>query len=241
MANDRPMWGNNRAIAPTLAAAIVPVELGDNFRVKGHYLSLIKDRQIDGRARADPHKHITKFIKIYVAKVWYTELSLGVITTWEGMRQAFVSRFFPPAMKYEMDATNAENLTHHRSVMTNRWEDPKKKLTIFTEDIEDEDIKETTTFMVAQKPSNEFVRNQLFNLKTKVEQGQKNHQAAIHDLETKFGRLSYQDSTRPTGSLPSNTQTNLKPSPFNDKPYRPPLARNEYVNAIFTRSAAIAF
>ncbi|GJT94823.1 retrovirus-related pol polyprotein from transposon TNT 1-94 [Tanacetum coccineum] len=67
-------------------------------------------------------------------------------------------------------------------------------------------------------------------------QGQKNHQAAIHDLETKFGRLSDQDSTRPTGSLPSNTQTNLKHSPFNDKPYRPPFARNEYVNAIFTRS-----
>ncbi|GJW76750.1 hypothetical protein Tco_0138432 [Tanacetum coccineum] len=34
-------------------------------------------------------------------------------------------------------------------------------------------------FMVSLKSSNEFVRNQLFNLKTKVERGQKNHQAAI--------------------------------------------------------------
>ncbi|GJV51056.1 hypothetical protein Tco_1446797 [Tanacetum coccineum] len=66
--------------------------------------------------------------------------------------------------------------------------------------------------------------------------GQKNHQASIQDLETKFGRLSDQCSTRPTGSLPSNTQTNPKPNPTNDKPYRPPSARNEHVNAIFTRS-----
>ncbi|GKE38874.1 reverse transcriptase domain-containing protein [Tanacetum coccineum] len=32
------------------------------------------------------------------AKVSFNELSPGVITTWEEMRQAFVSRFFPPAM-----------------------------------------------------------------------------------------------------------------------------------------------
>ncbi|GKD20503.1 reverse transcriptase domain-containing protein [Tanacetum coccineum] len=32
------------------------------------------------------------------AKIWFNELSSGVITTWEEMRQAFVSRFFPPAM-----------------------------------------------------------------------------------------------------------------------------------------------
>ncbi|GJT16548.1 reverse transcriptase domain-containing protein [Tanacetum coccineum] len=59
-------------------------------------------------------------------------------------------------------------------------------------------------FMVAQKSSNDFVKNQFFNLKTKFEQGQKNHQASIQDLEIKFGRLSDQCSSRPTGSLPIN-------------------------------------
>nr|GEV05242.1 reverse transcriptase domain-containing protein [Tanacetum cinerariifolium] len=63
-----------------------------------------------------------------------------------------------------------------------------------------------------------------------------NYQAAIQDLETKFGRLSDQCSTRPTSSLPSNTQTNPKPNPTNDKPYRPPSAQNEHVNFVFTRS-----
>ncbi|GKD20337.1 hypothetical protein Tco_1222040 [Tanacetum coccineum] len=35
-------------------------------------------------------------------------------------------------------------------------------------------------------------------------------------------------------SLPSNTQPNLKGS--SSKPYQPPQARNEHVNAVFTRS-----
>ncbi|GJU18785.1 reverse transcriptase domain-containing protein [Tanacetum coccineum] len=82
---------------------------------------------------------------------------------------------------------------------------------------------------------NDLVKNQFYNLKTKVEQGQKN-QAAIQDLKTKFGTISDHQSSRPTGTLPSNTQTNLKPSTSNDKPYRPPPARNEHANVIFTRS-----
>nr|GEY85722.1 hypothetical protein [Tanacetum cinerariifolium] len=48
-----------------------------------------------------------------------------------------------------------------------------------------------------------------------------------------------QCSTRPTDSLPSNTQTNPKPNPKNDKPYRPPPARNKHVNVVFTRSGKI--
>ncbi|GJZ81494.1 reverse transcriptase domain-containing protein [Tanacetum coccineum] len=116
------MWGNNRAVAPTAEAAIAAVNLGNNFTVKGHHLSMIKDRKFDGRSQADPHKHIAEFVEICgmfrygntnadaiklklfplslagEAKIWFNELSPCVITTWEEMRQAFVSRFFPPAM-----------------------------------------------------------------------------------------------------------------------------------------------
>ncbi|GJT68721.1 hypothetical protein Tco_1020201 [Tanacetum coccineum] len=53
-------------------------------------------------------------------------------------------------------------------------------------------------FVIAQKTLNDFVNNQFYNLKTKVEQGQKNHQAAIQDLETKFGRIFDHQSLRPT-------------------------------------------
>nr|GEZ40400.1 reverse transcriptase domain-containing protein [Tanacetum cinerariifolium] len=91
-------------------------------------------------------------------------------------------------------------------------------------------------FNVAQKATNDFVKNQFYNLKTKVEQGQENHQATIQDLETKFGRISDHQFSRPTGTLPSNIQTNPKPSTLNDKPYRPPPARNEHMNHVFIRS-----
>ncbi|GJT01590.1 hypothetical protein Tco_0822759, partial [Tanacetum coccineum] len=114
MPGDQPMWGNNRAVAPTPEAAIIVVDLEENFTVKGHHLSMIKDRQFNGHARADSHKHIAEFIEIFRmfrygntnvdtiklklfpsslagdAKVWFNELSPGVITTWEEMRQAFM-------------------------------------------------------------------------------------------------------------------------------------------------------
>ena len=67
-------------------------------------------------------------------------------------------------------------------------------------------------FVTAQRSTNEFVKNQFLNLETKVGQGQKNHQASIQDLEQKFGRLSDQFSSRTPGTLPSNTQSNPKPS-----------------------------
>nr|GEV92690.1 reverse transcriptase domain-containing protein [Tanacetum cinerariifolium] len=65
MADNQPMWGNNQFVAPTPEAAIVVVDLGDNFTIKVHHLSMIKDRHFVRRARVDPHKHIAEFVEIY--------------------------------------------------------------------------------------------------------------------------------------------------------------------------------
>ncbi|GJW09319.1 hypothetical protein Tco_1575146 [Tanacetum coccineum] len=72
------------------------------------------------------------------------------------------------------------------------------------------------------------------DLKTQLETVAENHQASIQNLETKFDRLVDKQSGRPSGSLPSNTQPNLRGS--NSKAYQPPQLCNEHVNAIFTRS-----
>ncbi|GJX11755.1 hypothetical protein Tco_0201614 [Tanacetum coccineum] len=72
------------------------------------------------------------------------------------------------------------------------------------------------------------------DLKNKLETTTKNHQALIQNLEAKFDRFADKQSDRPSGSLPSNTQPNPKGS--SSKPYQPPQARNEHVNAVFTRS-----
>ncbi|GKG34056.1 hypothetical protein Tco_0434215, partial [Tanacetum coccineum] len=72
------------------------------------------------------------------------------------------------------------------------------------------------------------------DLKTKLETTTKNHQASIENLEAKLDRLADKQSGRPSGSLPSNTQSNPKGS--SSKPYQSPQPRNEHVNAVFTRS-----
>ncbi|GKG20067.1 hypothetical protein Tco_0379868, partial [Tanacetum coccineum] len=88
--------------APTPEDVIIVVDLGDHFTVKGHHLSMIKDRQFDRRAWADPQKHIAEFVEICGmfrygntnvdaikrklfplslvgdAKVWFNKLSHGV-------------------------------------------------------------------------------------------------------------------------------------------------------------------
>ncbi|GJZ22476.1 putative reverse transcriptase domain-containing protein, partial [Tanacetum coccineum] len=75
---------------------------------------------------------------------------------------------------------------------------------------------------------------QTFHLKTQIEGLVKNQQASIQNLKAKFNRLADKQSGRPSGSLPSNTQSNPKGS--SSKPYQSPQARNEHVNTVFTWS-----
>ncbi|GJX21120.1 hypothetical protein Tco_0223797 [Tanacetum coccineum] len=94
--------------------------------------------------------------------------------------------------------------------------------------------KQFNDFMKSQQSTNAFVKETFMDLKTQLETVAKNHQASIQNLKTKFDRLADKQSGRPSGSLPSNTQPN--PRGGNSKAYQPPQARNEHVNAVFTRS-----
>nr|GEW54424.1 reverse transcriptase domain-containing protein [Tanacetum cinerariifolium] len=355
MADDQPIWGYNRAVAPIPRAAIIAVDLGDNFTVKRHHLSMIKDRQFDERSRADPHKHIAKFVEVCgmfcygdtnvdaiklklfpsplaeEAKIWFNELSPDVISTWEEMRQAFLledrvllkldwskENKAKPLRKTVAFAESDENspLLEKMEALTTRIDSHFKEIRgdmkemrdgcnkcggpYPSSDCDDKPMggpkeeeanyasrgyrgnyygrnpsnchdrqyyhrdenrnsnpgeenppiprlpekkpdesgfeKTMREFIIAQKTTNDFFKNQFYNIKTKVEQGQKNHQAAIQDLETKYGRISDRQSSRPPGMLPSNTQTNPKPLTSNENPYQPTPARNEHVNDVFTRS-----
>ncbi|GJW42517.1 hypothetical protein Tco_0071316 [Tanacetum coccineum] len=94
--------------------------------------------------------------------------------------------------------------------------------------------KQLSDFIKAQHSTNSFVKDTFMDLKNKLETTTKNHQASIQNLEAKFDRFADKQSGRPSGSLPSNTQPNPKGN--SSKPYQPPQARNEHVNAISTRS-----
>ncbi|GJY55748.1 reverse transcriptase domain-containing protein [Tanacetum coccineum] len=88
--------------------------------------------------------------------------------------------------------------------------------------------------MKSQQSTNAFVKDTFMDLKTQLEIVAKNHQASIQNLKTKFDRLTDKKFGRPSGSLPSNTQPNLRGN--NSKAYQPPQSRNEHVNVVFTKS-----
>nr|GEV30802.1 retrovirus-related Pol polyprotein from transposon TNT 1-94 [Tanacetum cinerariifolium] len=64
--------------------------------------------------------------------------------------------------------------------------------------------------MKSQQLTNALVKETFMDLKTQLKTVAKNHQALIQNLKTKFNRLADKQSGRPSGSLPSNTQTNPK-------------------------------
>ncbi|GJX29168.1 DNA-directed DNA polymerase [Tanacetum coccineum] len=70
--------------------------------------------------------------------------------------------------------------------------------------------KQLSDFIKAQHSTNSFVKNTFMDLKNKLETTTKNHQASIPNLKAKFDRLADKQSSRPFGSLPSNTQPNPK-------------------------------
>ncbi|GKB98560.1 hypothetical protein Tco_0984697 [Tanacetum coccineum] len=97
------------------------------------------------------------------------------------------------------------------------------------------DLDEDNIHMSREKEAKFMQTFQTFmDLKTQLETVAKNHQASIQNLETKFDRLADKQSGRPSGSLPSNTQPNLKA--HNSKTYQPLQSGNEHVNVVFTRS-----
>ncbi|GKE05980.1 reverse transcriptase domain-containing protein [Tanacetum coccineum] len=119
--DDQPMWSSTRIVAPTPSSAIVQLPISNNFHIKGTHMQMIRDNQFDGRIRSDPHRHVADFLEISnlfqygenqeeavmlrtfpfslsgEAKTWLNELNEGTITSWNELREAFISRYFSPA------------------------------------------------------------------------------------------------------------------------------------------------
>nr|GEW63561.1 reverse transcriptase domain-containing protein [Tanacetum cinerariifolium] len=115
--DDEPMWAADRVVAPTPGFAITIPETTNEFAIKGNHLTLVKGNQFDVRIKINPHKDIHEFLRICdmfkykdikneavrlisltgEAKSWLNELNKGTIETWDELRTAFISQFFPPA------------------------------------------------------------------------------------------------------------------------------------------------
>nr|GEU46460.1 DNA-directed DNA polymerase [Tanacetum cinerariifolium] len=120
--DDEPMWAADHVVSLTLGSAITISEIANEFAIKGKPLTLVKGNQFNGRTKTDPHKHIHEFLRIYdmfkyrdteneavrlmifplsltrEAKTWLDELNKGTRETWNELRTALISRFFPPTL-----------------------------------------------------------------------------------------------------------------------------------------------
>ncbi|GKA18872.1 reverse transcriptase domain-containing protein [Tanacetum coccineum] len=75
--DDQPMW----TVAPTPSSAIIQLLISDSIRIKEEAVML----------RTFP------FSLSGEAKIWLNELDDGTITSWNELREAFISRYFSPA------------------------------------------------------------------------------------------------------------------------------------------------
>ncbi|GJS76554.1 reverse transcriptase domain-containing protein, partial [Tanacetum coccineum] len=87
----------------------------------GTHMQMIQESQFDGRIRSDPRRHVVDFLEIInlfqygenqeeavklrtftfslseEANTWLNEFYEGTITTWNELREAFISRYSYPA------------------------------------------------------------------------------------------------------------------------------------------------
>ncbi|GJX33060.1 reverse transcriptase domain-containing protein [Tanacetum coccineum] len=150
--DDEPMWAADRVVAPTLGSVITIPETANEFSIKGNHLTLIKGNQFDGRTKTDPHKHIHEFLRICdmfkyrdteneavrlmmfplsltgETKTWLDKLNEGTIETWDELRTAFISRFFPPALFDRLLREIRAFSQHEKESITDAWLHMKEML-----------------------------------------------------------------------------------------------------------------
>ncbi|GKA87823.1 reverse transcriptase domain-containing protein [Tanacetum coccineum] len=143
--DDEPMWAADRVVALTPGSAITIPETANEFAIKGNHLTLIKGNQFDGITKTYPYKHIHEFLIIcdmfkYIdienkvvrlmmfplsltkeAKTWLDELNEGTIETWDELRTAFISRFFPSALFNRLLREIRAFSQHENESLTDAW------------------------------------------------------------------------------------------------------------------------
>ena len=98
-----------------------PIEV-NNFELKPTLMTMVRKLQFTGHPSKDPNENLGRFIRMAntvklngvrldviklqlfpfslrdVATTWFDSLPVGSVNTWEKLVEAFMSRFFPPAL-----------------------------------------------------------------------------------------------------------------------------------------------
>ena len=101
-----------------------PIE-ANNFEPKPALITMVQQHQFIGHPSEDPHEHLGRFMRMTntvklnglrpdviklqlfpfslrnIAATWFNSLPVGSVNTWEELVEAFIRRFFPPALTVE--------------------------------------------------------------------------------------------------------------------------------------------
>ena len=101
-----------------------PIE-ANNFELKPALITMVQQHQFTGHPSEDPNEHLGRFMRMEntmklngvrpdviklqlfpfalrdVAATWFDSLPVGSVNTWEELMEAFMSRFFSPALTAE--------------------------------------------------------------------------------------------------------------------------------------------
>ncbi|GJW00009.1 hypothetical protein Tco_1555260 [Tanacetum coccineum] len=222
------MWAADRVVAPTPDSAITIPDIENEFAIKDNHLTLIKGNQFNDAMTMKidaQYKEFQSHSKQLNPDHNDDDIPMSRKEETKFMKTFRRTRFYNDYHDRDSNRDNwrlnGRNYYNRENYQLNS--DGKPDLQ-----------KQLSDFIKAQRSTNSFVKDTFMDLKTKLETTTKNHQASILNLEAKFDRFADKQSGRPSGSLPSNTQSNPKGS--SSKPYQPPQARNEHVNAVFTQS-----
>jgi len=117
MAEERTLkeYATTSTEEPNVIIVYLTVE-GNNFEIKPALIYLMQQNQFFGSPTEDPNLHVSNFLRLSGtlkanqvvirlhlfplflrdrASVWFHSFQIGFITSWDQMRQAFLSRFFP--------------------------------------------------------------------------------------------------------------------------------------------------
>ena len=101
-----------------------PIEV-NNFELEPALITMVQQHQFTGHPSDDPNEHLGRLMRMAntvklngvrpnviklqlfpfslrdVAATWFDSLLVGSVNTWEELEEAYMSRFFPPALTAE--------------------------------------------------------------------------------------------------------------------------------------------
>ena len=102
-----------------------PAIEANNFELKPALITMVQQHQFTGHPSEDPNEHMGRFMRMdntvklngvrpeviklqlflfslrYVATTWFDSLPMGSVNTWEELVEAYMSKFFSPALTSE--------------------------------------------------------------------------------------------------------------------------------------------